>query len=87
MKSSEVSNPEHGESPNLFGILICAMLITWTAVSIIPEWPIVYYKIDKGIVEGCMYVMVPKDGNVRTKLACENFIPIELRRMGGYAQK
>lgn len=87
MGSPEKSNQEHAESVNLLAIIAIAALTAWIVMSIIPEWPVVYYRVDKGIVDGCMYVMVPNDGKIRTKVACENFTPSQLRRMGGYAQK
>ena len=87
MESPEASHQEHADSINLLAIVAIAALTAWIVTSVIPEWPIVYYQEDKGIIEGCMYVMVPNDGNAITKVPCENFTPSQLKRMGGYAQK
>ncbi len=87
MESSEVSHQEHAESINLMAILAIAALTAWAVTSVIPEWPVVHYCVDKGIVDGCMYVVVPNGGNVKTKVLCKNFTHAQLKRMGGYAQK
>ena len=87
MESSDFAAREDVDNRTIFGILAISALSAWVVITFIPEWPIVYYHVDKGIVSGCMYVMVPNNGNARSKVPCENFTPAELLRMGGYAQK
>ena len=87
MQSSEFPPNEDVDSRTLFRILVIAAVTARIAITYIPEWPIVYYHVDKGIVSGCMYVMVPNEGKTRSKVPCENFTPAQLTRMGGYAQK
>lgn len=87
MESPEVSHRDDVGSRTILGLIVFAALFAWAVTSVIPEGPMVYYRVDKGIVGGCMYVMVPNNGNIRIKVPCESFTLKELQHMGGYAQK